>query len=106
VSADVKPILPRSNQKALQKAMTIIAKRINNAKSMVAFPAFTISRLGLQKQAQKTIEALGCPFVTTLMEKCAIDEGHPIREPDAARGYEHTDGRRLVRTMDAIERVA
>jgi indolepyruvate decarboxylase len=77
VSADVKPILPRSNQEALQKAMTIIAERISNAKSVVAFPAFTISRLGLQKQAQKVIEALGCPFVTTLMEKCVIDEGHP-----------------------------
>jgi indolepyruvate decarboxylase len=34
-------------------------------------------RLGLQKQAQKAIEALGCPFVTTLIEKCIIDEGHP-----------------------------
>jgi indolepyruvate decarboxylase len=30
----------------------------------------------LQKQAQKAIEALGCPFATTLMEKCVIDEGH------------------------------
>jgi indolepyruvate decarboxylase len=77
VSADVKPILPRSNQEALQKAMTIIAERISNAKSVAAFPAFTISRLGLQKQAQKVIEALGCPFVTTLMEKCVIDESHP-----------------------------
>ena len=35
------------------------------------------SRLGLQKQAQKAIEALGCPFATTLMEKCVIDESHP-----------------------------
>ena len=43
VSADVKPIVPRSNPEALQKA----------------------------------IEALGCPFVTTLMEKCVIDERHP-----------------------------
>jgi indolepyruvate decarboxylase len=77
VSADVKPIVPRSNPEALQKAMTIIAARISNAKSVVAFPAFTISRLGLQKQAQKVIEALGCPFVTTLMEKCVIDESHP-----------------------------
>src|SRR6476659_6131415 len=50
-SADVKPIVPRSNDVALQKAMAIIAKRIKNAKSIVAFPAFTISRLGLQKQA-------------------------------------------------------
>ena len=74
--ADVKPIVPQSNEAALQKAMAIIAERIKNAKSIVAFPAFTISRLGLQKQAQKAIEALGCPFVTTLMEKCVIDEGH------------------------------
>ena len=30
-----------------------------------------------RKQAQKAIEALGCPFATTLMEKCVIDESHP-----------------------------
>ena len=46
------------------KAMAVIAERISKAKSVVAFPAFTISRLGLQKQAQKAIEALGCPFAT------------------------------------------
>jgi len=74
--ADVKPVVPRSNEVSLQKAMAIIAERINNAKSVIAFPAFTILRLGLQKQAQKAIEALGCPFATTLMEKCVIDEGH------------------------------
>ncbi|MGC1577635.1 MAG: thiamine pyrophosphate-binding protein [Beijerinckiaceae bacterium] len=77
VSADVKPIVLRSNAVALQKAMAAIAERIKKARSVVAFPAFTISRLGLQKKAQKAIEALGCPFVTTLMEKCLIDEGHP-----------------------------
>jgi indolepyruvate decarboxylase len=75
--AVVKPVVPGSNQAALQKAMAIIAERINEAKSIVAFPAFTISRLGLQKEARKAIEALGCPFVTTLMEKCILDEGHP-----------------------------
>src|SRR5258708_15014953 len=64
-------------QSALQRAMALITERINNAKSVVAFPAYTILRLGLQKQAQKAIEALGCPFTTTLMEKCVIDEGHP-----------------------------
>jgi indolepyruvate decarboxylase len=77
VTADVKPVMARSNTEALQKAIAAIAERIKNAKSVVAFPAFTIARLGLQKQAQKAIEALGCPFVTTLMEKCLIDEGHP-----------------------------
>ena len=75
--ADVYAIAPRSNEGALQKAVAIIAERINKAESVVAFPAFTISRLGLQKEAQKAIEAIGCPFVTTLMEKCVIDEGHP-----------------------------
>jgi indolepyruvate decarboxylase len=77
VKADVKPIMPRSNAEALQKAIAAIAERIKNAKSIVAFPAFTIARLGLHKQAQRAIEALGCPFVTTLMEKCLIDGGHP-----------------------------
>jgi indolepyruvate decarboxylase len=77
IPADVKPIVPRSSEAALQKAMAIIAERIKTAKSIVAFPAFTISRLGLQKEAQKAIEALRCPFVTTLMEKCIFGEGHP-----------------------------
>jgi hypothetical protein len=40
--------------------MAIIAERINRAESIVAFPAFTISRLGLQKEAQKAIvEVIG-----------------------------------------------
>src|SRR5262249_49384966 len=77
VPADVKPLVLQSSEAALQKAMAVIAERIKTAKAVVAFPAFTIARLGLQKQAQKAIEALGCPFTTTLMEKCVIDEGHP-----------------------------
>jgi len=40
-------------------------------------PAFTLSRVGLQKEAREAIEALGCPFATTSMEKCIIDESHP-----------------------------
>jgi indolepyruvate decarboxylase len=75
--ADVKPLVLQSNAAALQKAIAVIGERLRAAKSVVAFPAFTILRLGLQKQAQKAIEALGCPFTTTLMEKCVIDEGHP-----------------------------
>jgi indolepyruvate decarboxylase len=77
VPVEVKPIAFRSHAPALEKAMAIIADRINSAKSVVAFPAYTILRLGLQKQTQAAVEALGCAFVTTLMEKCVIDEGHP-----------------------------
>lgn len=38
VHAPLQPIVPRSSQRAFQKAIATIAKRINNAKSVVAFP--------------------------------------------------------------------
>src|SRR5437763_1559638 len=44
---------------------------------VVGMPAFTLSRVGLQKEAREAIEALGCPFATTSMEKSIIDESHP-----------------------------
>ena len=53
VPADVKPIELRSNEAALQKAMAVIAERINKAKSVVALPAFTVLRLGLQKKCKR-----------------------------------------------------
>jgi len=102
VSADVKPIVPRSNEAALQKAMAIIAERINKAKSIVAFPAFTISRLGLQKQAQKAIEALGCPFVTTLMEKCVIGESHPQFAGMYAGAVSEPKTRQIIEGADLV----
>jgi indolepyruvate decarboxylase len=102
VSADVKPIVPRSNDVALQKAIATIAERIKNAKSIVAFPAFTISRLGLQKQAQRAIEALGCPFVTTLMEKCVIDESHPQFAGMYAGAVSEPKTRQIVENADLV----
>ena len=102
VSADVKPIVSRSNEAALQKAMTIIAERINKAKSIVAFPAFTISRLGLQKEAQKAVEALGCPFVTTLMEKCLFGESHPQFAGMYAGAVSEPKTRQIVEGADLV----
>jgi indolepyruvate decarboxylase len=102
VTADVKPVMARSNTEALQKAMAAIAGRIENAKSIVAFPAFTIARLGLQKQAQKAIEALGCPFVTTLMEKCLIDEGHPQFAGIYVGGMSESKTRQIVDGADLV----
>jgi indolepyruvate decarboxylase len=75
--ADVRPLTLESNEKSLKKAVTAIEERLTKAKSVVVLPAFTISRLGLQKEARAAIEALGCPFATTSMEKCIIDESHP-----------------------------
>jgi len=100
VPAEVKPIAFSSRAPALEKAMAIIAGRISSAKSVVAFPAYTILRLGLQRQTQAAVEALGCPFVTTLMEKCVIDEGHPqfagmyagaVSDPPAQQALESAD---------------
>ena len=102
VPADARPIVPRSGEVVLQKAMAAIAKRIKEAKLVVAFPAFTISRLGLQKQAQRAIEALGCPFVTTLMEKCLLDEGHPQFAGLYAGAMSQQKTRELVEGADLV----
>jgi indolepyruvate decarboxylase len=73
---EVRPLTLKSNEASLKKAVAAITERIKNAKSVVALPAFTISRLGLQKEARAAIEAIGCPFATTSMEKSIIDESH------------------------------
>src|SRR5438270_11161173 len=75
--ADVRPLTIKSNETSLQKAAAAITERLKSAKSVVALPAFTISRLGLQKEVRAAIEAIGCPFATTSMEKSIIDESHP-----------------------------
>src|SRR5438093_6651112 len=74
---EVRPATLKSNETSLQKAVAAITERLKSAKSVVILPAFTISRLGLQKEARAAIEAIGCSFATTSMEKCIIDESHP-----------------------------
>jgi len=100
--ADVKPLVLQSSEAALQKAIAVITKRIRAAKSVVAFPAFTILRLGLQKQARKAIEVLGCPFTTTLMEKCVIDEGHPQFAGMYAGAVSDPKTRQIVEGADLV----
>src|ERR1700688_454659 len=102
VPADVKPIVARSNDAALQKAMAVIAERTNKAKSVVVLPAFTVLRLGLQKEVQKAIEARGCPFATTLMEKCVIDESHPQFAGMYAGAASDPKTRQLVEGADLV----
>ena len=75
--SDVKPIKLASNDASLQRAVAAIQERMDSAKSIVALPAYTLARMGLQKEAQKLVEALGCPFATTAMEKGIIGEDHP-----------------------------
>jgi indolepyruvate decarboxylase len=102
IPAEVSPITLKSSTVFLRKAMTAIAARIKNAKSIVALPAFTISRLGLQKQARQAIEALGCPFATTVMEKCIIDESHPQFVGLYAGAVSDVKTREIVEDADVI----
>ena len=74
---EVNPVKLASNNASLEQAVAAIQKRMDGAKSIVALPAFTLARLGLEQQARKLIEALGCPFATTAMEKGFIGESHP-----------------------------
>jgi indolepyruvate decarboxylase len=74
---EVRPVALKSNETSLGKALTAVAERLANAKSVVVFPAFTLSRLRLQTEVRRVIEALGCAFITTAMDKCIIDESHP-----------------------------
>src|SRR5207248_11575317 len=74
---EVRPLTLQSNETSLKKAVDAITEQIKSAKSIVALPAFTLSRVGLQKEVREAIEALGCPFATTSMEKSIIDESHP-----------------------------
>jgi indolepyruvate decarboxylase len=100
--ADVRPLTLRSNAVALKKAIAAICERLKDAKSVVALPAFTIARLGLQTELRVAIEALGCPFVTMVMEKCLIDEGHPQHAGLYAGAMSAESTREIVEGADVV----
>src|ERR1700759_3873391 len=60
----------------LVKAAQAITERIQAARSVAVLPAYTISRFKLQRSLQALIEALGCPFAVTPMEKGVLSETH------------------------------
>jgi indolepyruvate decarboxylase len=99
---DVHPLTLKSNAAALKKATAAISERLKGAKSVVALPAFTIARLGLQKELREAIEALGCPFATMVMEKCLIDEGHPQFAGLYAGAMSAKSAREIVEGADLV----
>ena len=101
-STEVSPVALKSNETSLTKAVAAIAERLKHAKSVVALPAFTVSRLGLRKEARQAIEALGCPFATTSMEKCVIDESHPQFAGVYAGAVSAEKTRRLVEDAELV----
>jgi hypothetical protein len=57
---EVRPVT--SNEAALKKAIAAISERLKGAKSVVALPAFTVARLGLQKRIASGEPLLGGEF--------------------------------------------
>jgi indolepyruvate decarboxylase len=98
----VPPVTLKSSEASLKKAIAAIADRLKRAKSIVALPAYAISRLGLEKEAREAIEALGCPFATTLMEKCIIDESHPQFAGMYAGAVSAEETRQIVERADLV----
>ncbi len=92
----------KSNETSLTKAVAAITERLKSPKSVVVLPAFTISRLGLQREARAAIEAIGCPFATTSMEKCIIDESHPQFAGMYAGVLSPNDTREIVEGADVV----
>jgi indolepyruvate decarboxylase len=99
---EVRPLRPRSNEASLNKAVAAVAERLKSSKSVVALPAFTLSRLHLQKEARRLIEALGCPFATTSMDKCVIDESHPQFAGLYAGAMSGEETRHIVEDADLV----
>src|SRR5271169_6881335 len=99
---EVRPVTLKSSEAALKKAIAAISERLKGAKSVVALPAFTIARLGLQKQLRDAIEALGCPFATTSMEKCLVDESHPQFAGLYAGAMSAQSAREIVEGADVV----
>ena len=102
VSNEVKPVRLASNEESLRRAVAAIEKRVESVKSIVALPAYTLARLGLQKEARKLIEALGCPFATTSMEKGFIGEGHPQFAGVYAGAVSNEETRKIVEGADVV----
>ncbi len=100
--SEVRRLTLKSSESGLEKAVAAINERLKGAKSVVALPAFTISRLGLQRQLRETIEALGCPFATTSMEKCIIDESHPQFAGVYAGAVSAQNTREIVEGADVV----
>ena len=85
--AEMRPLALKSNEAALKKTIAAVSERLKGAKSVIALPAFTIARLGLQKQLRDAIEALGCPFATTFDGKMPHRrKSSAIRRPLCGRG--------------------
>src|SRR6201981_511349 len=75
-ATDATPFPKPASGPDLAKVVQAITERIQAARSVAVLPAYTGSRFKLQRSLQALIEALGCPFAVTPMEKGILSETH------------------------------
>src|SRR6202521_1448688 len=75
-ATDAAPYPKPASGPDLAKAAQAITERIQAARSLAVLPAYTVSRFKLQRSLPALIEALGCPFAVTPMEKGVLSETH------------------------------
>ena len=75
-ATDATPYPKPASGPDLAKAAQAITERIQAARSLAVLPAYTVSRFKLQRSLLALIEALGCPFAVTPMEKGVLSETH------------------------------
>jgi indolepyruvate decarboxylase len=68
---------PQSDPTSLESAVNAIVKAVTHAKTACALPGILVARAGLRREATALIDASGLPFATMIMDKTALDEGHP-----------------------------
>jgi indolepyruvate decarboxylase len=67
----------QSNPTSLESAVNAIVKAVTHAKTACVLPGIIVARAGLRREATALIDASGLPFATMIMDKTALDEGHP-----------------------------
>jgi indolepyruvate decarboxylase len=79
-----------------------IKGRLANAKSLVVMVSYMVDRLGLTEKCLTVIEKLGCPFVSTPMDKAVLPETHPQFAGTYKGQMSVSSVRELVESADTI----
>lgn len=68
---------PQSDPGSLESAVSAIVSAVTRAHTARILPGILLVRLGLRSEATAVVDASGLPFATMMMDKTALDEGHP-----------------------------
>lgn len=98
--AEIQPYAPPASDKnELKAAVDAALSMIEKANNGCILPAFTIARLGLQKELLSLVKKSGLPFAATSMDKSTLSEA----DPQFIGGYAGT-GFSAANVIEAVEK--